>query len=476
MRVVIIGNGVAGMEAALLVRERKPSWHVTIVSEESDHFFSRTALMWVVSGQLRHRDIEPYERDVYERFRFHRVRARAVGIDVQRKHVQMAGGLDPVPYDRLLVACGSRARPAPWVGADLAGVGHFVTLQDMEWLEREIHATPGAGRPPNPDGHLRATAAGSPYRQRPVASDTRGRRAQRPAVIGGGLIGIEAVEVLLAAGLRPRFFVREEWFWPMAVETRESAWITERMRGHGVEVLLSHEVQELVDDGHGLLGAVRVDGEEHASDLVVVAIGVVPNTDWLAGTDLERDDVGGIVVDEGLATGAPDVFAAGDCASVRWVDGSRRPEPLWYTARAQGRVAGAALVGDTVRYERGLWFNSAKLMDIEYTTAGLVNMRLEGERNWFFEERGPVRSTTRITLVGDRVVGFNLLGRRWDHEVLLDWIREKRSLDHVLSHLGEAAFDTEFVPPLVVPDEARLQPLSGAAPNPSILGPQPYPH
>ena len=75
MHVVIIGNGVAGMEAALTVRAEAPDARITLVSEESDHFFSRTALMWVHSGQLSHRDIEPLEREAYVRHRFTRVRA-----------------------------------------------------------------------------------------------------------------------------------------------------------------------------------------------------------------------------------------------------------------------------------------------------------------------------------------------------------------------------------------------------------------
>lgn len=455
MRVVIIGNGVAGIEAALVVREREPGWHVTVVSEESDHFFARTALMWVAAGQLSHRDIEPHGRDLYARVGLERVRARAVGVDVAERRVQLAGGLPPLPYDRLLIACGSRPRPAPWKGSDLAGVGHFVTMQDLEWLEREVHGGPAAGRPARPDAHLTATDAASPYRPRRVAAEVRGHRARAPAVIGGGLIGIEVVEVLLAAGLSPRFFIREEHFWPMALDSREAGWIADRLREHGVEVLLEHEVEELVGDACGLVAGVRTSSGQYEADLAVVAIGVVPNTDWLAGSDVERDEQGGIIVDAGLATGADGVFAAGDCASVRWFDGRRRPEQLWYTARDQGRVAGRALVGDRVEYDRGHWYNSAKLIDIEYTTAGMVDVGLEGERSWFFEERGSVRSTTRVVTVDGHVVGFNLLGRRWDHEVLLRWIDEKRSLDHVLDHLEEARFDTEFVPPLVIPREAR---------------------
>jgi len=452
MRIVIIGNGVAGMEAALAVRKREPSWEITLISEESDHFFSRTALMWVFSGQMSHRDIEPLERDAYQRLSFGRVRARATGIDTVTRRVSFAGGHEPVSYDRLLIASGSRPRQGPWPGSDARGVGHFVTLQDLDWYEREIHGGAShAGGPPRPRAHINASAGDSPYRFREVAAERRGHLARKPAVIGGGLIGIEAVEVAVTAGLRPHFFIREEWFWPIALDRRESSWISKRMAQHGVDVHLEHEIEALETDADGNVSAIRTNLGRYDSDCVVVGIGVTPNTGWLTDTAIELDERGGIVVDEGLQTSAPEVFAAGDCASVRWFDGTRRPEQLWYTARDQGRVAGGRLLGDTPQYKRGAWYNSAKLMDIEYTTAGLVNWDLDREEDWFFEEEGRVRSTTRVVVQDDHVVGFNMLGRRWDHTVLIRWIEEKRRLGWVLGHLNDAAFDTELVPPLQVP-------------------------
>lgn len=478
MDIVIIGNGVAGIEAALTVREREPAWNVTIISEESDHFFSRTALMWVFSGQLSHRCIEPHERDLYERLRIRRVRARAIGLDTASKRVLMAGDQPAVSYDRLLIACGSKPRPGVWPGSDLDGVGHFVTLQDLEWFETEVHGGPRhGGRPPRPGHHLAFSTPDSPYRPRPEVRGRRGGAPREPAVIGGGLIGIEAVEVMHAAGLHPRFLIREDWFWPIALEPREGRWISDRMSDHGVRVHLDENVKEL--RGNSTLSTLVTDKGEYECDLCIIAIGVVPNTDWLrpspqgegpyrqVGEPVElQDRSGAIVVDEHLSTSVPDVFAAGDCAAVRWYNGAVRPEQLWYTARDQGRVAGRSLLGDRrASYDRGLWYNSAKLMDIEYTTAGLVNMNVEEERNWFYEEKGPVRSTTRVVLSGDRVIGFNLLGRRWNHAVMLRWIEERRSLAFVLDHLTEASFDTELTPPLVIPASARQQDLSGAAPS-----------
>ncbi|MFW6066956.1 MAG: NAD(P)/FAD-dependent oxidoreductase [Myxococcota bacterium] len=464
MRIVIVGNGVAGMEAALELAAREEGHDLTIVSEESDHFFSRTALMWVHCGQLDHRDTEPLERDAYARLGIRRIRARATGVDPERRVLHLAGDLDDLPYDKLLLACGSRPRPGPWPGSDLRGVGHFVTHQDLAWYEEEAYGRPMPG-PPRPRAHLEATTPESPYRFRASAAGRRGRAARRIAVVGGGLIGIEAVEVALARGLEVDFFIREEWFWPMALDRAESSWIAERLREHGVRMHLEHDVEWLLGDEAGNVTGVRTNRGDHPCDAVVVAIGVVPATEWLSASPIERGDGGAIVVDEGLRTSAPDVFAAGDCAGVPWFDGARRPEQLWYTARDQGRVAARAVAGERVRYDRGPWYNSAKLVDVEYTTVGLVNMNVEGEGNWFFQEEGPVRSTTRIVTAGDRVIGFNLLGRRWDHSVMVRWIRERRSLSWVLDHLREASFDTELVPPLVIPESARRHSPAGPAPS-----------
>lgn len=454
MRVLIVGNGVAGVEAALAVRAAEPGWEITVVSEESDHFFSRTALMYVLCGQLRYADIEPHARDLYERHRLGRVRARATGVDLAGHRLLLAGA-PPLPYDRLLIACGSRPRPGPWPGSDLPGVGHLVTLQDLAWLESELHGGPGrGGGPPNPEAHLNSGGAGSPYRKRAVARQIRGAPPTNPVVIGGGLIGCEVVETMLAAGLRPRFLIKQEWFWPAALDAAEAGWVAEHLRAHGVAVELNAEVEALEAGPDGAVAQVRSSRGRWPCDLAVIAIGVEPNTGWLAGSGLELGPEGGILVDEGLRSSAPDVLAAGDCASVPGRDSRRRPEPLWYTAREQGRVAGAALAGRGRPYRRGTWYNSAKFLDIEYTTVGLVNQDLPGERSWSFEEPGPVRSRTRLVEHEGRLVGFNGLGRRWDHRVIAGWIEAGRALAWAAERLPDAGFDTELVPPLRIPASA----------------------
>jgi len=136
MHFVILGNGVAGMEAALALRARDDEARITLVSAEHDHFFSRPALMYVFAGQTSLRDTEPHDRGLYERMRFERVSRRVASVDAPGHALVFVDG-SRLGYDRLLFAVGSKARPAPWPGAEGTGLHSFVTLRDLEALDRE---------------------------------------------------------------------------------------------------------------------------------------------------------------------------------------------------------------------------------------------------------------------------------------------------------------------------------------------------
>jgi NADPH-dependent 2,4-dienoyl-CoA reductase/sulfur reductase-like enzyme len=420
MHDVILGNGVAGMEAALGLRARDGEARITLVSAEHEHFFSRPALMYVFAGQMRLRDTEPYDRGLYDRMGLAGRRGRVEALDTGGRVLLFADG-SKLAYDRLLVAVGSLARRAPWPGAEGPGLHYFVTLQDLEALDR-------AARP-----------------------------GMRAVVVGGGLIGVEVAEILHDRGLHVTFVIRESWYFPVALDANEAGLVAEHLRGHGVDVLLGATVDEVVRDGAGRIRGVRLaaGSGEVPADLVVSTIGVEPNTGFLAGSGLTLAKSGAIETDDALRTSAPDVWAAGDCANVTWLDGSRRPEQLWYTARDQGRLAARSMLGDEVTYKRGTWYNSAKFFDLEYTTAGFVPSGVgpDGDpvepppdlRTWF--QRVPGRfESQRVVVKGARVVGFTMLGSRWNHEPLLRWIHERRPLDWVLERLAEAQFDEELSP------------------------------
>ncbi|MFQ5500030.1 MAG: NAD(P)/FAD-dependent oxidoreductase [Candidatus Zixiibacteriota bacterium] len=410
MHVVIIGNGVAGINAANVLRSRDETARITIISCEHDHFFSRTALMYVFCGQLSERCVEPYERDYYDTMNFERVRDRVVRLDSQEKRLHLESG-SSITYDRLLIASGSVPVMAPWPGVDLDGVGNFVTWQNMQWLKER-----------SPD-------------------------VRRAVVVGGGLIGVEIAEILRQSGINVTFLVREKWFWPIALDHNEGTVIAGHMQEHAVDLRLHTEMKEILGENGRVVGVRTTEGDNIDCELVMIAIGVRPQTDFLDNCKIKLDERGGIIVDDQLRTNLPDVWAAGDCTSVVWFNGVRRPEQLWYTGRDQGSAAGHNLAGDQRVYHRGTFYNSAKFFDVEYTTAGLVNFKLDGEQNWYQHEPGTNR-TTRITYLADNTIaGFNALGRRWDHRVLVQWIEQKRTLDWTIAHLHEALYDEELMPP-----------------------------
>jgi len=421
---VIVGNSIAGVEAALAIRRRDADARITLVSGEHAHPFARVSLMYVLCGQLSLRDTELHGRDLYERMRFERVHGWVRRVDPTTRTLHLDDGAT-VGWDRLLLAVGSRARRLPGTDPDDPAVHHFVRLEDLERLDRAA---------------------------------VRGRSV---AVVGGGLIGVEVAEALHARGLRVHFLIREPWYFPVALDGRESEVVAAHIRGHGVDVRTRCAVSGVEPVGEKR--RLRLPDGPLDVDLVVAAVGVEPATGFLAGSGVAvHPQTGGVEVGDDLrSSSTPDVVAAGDCAQVAWADGSRRPEQLWYTARDQGRVAGLAMVGDEVRYRRGTWYNSAKFFDLEYTTAGWIPAShpgaqvppSEGWTTWY--QADGVR-TLRVVCKDGVVKGFNALGARWDHTVWLRWIQERRALAWVLPRLAESHFHEELDRPFLAAPTATL--------------------
>ena len=137
MHFAIIGNGVAGITAALTLRERERSAKITLISGESDYFFSRTALMYAFMDRMTLRDLEPMERKAYDAQRIERIRGWVKDLDANSKTITLDSG-KTIQYDALLLATGSRANQLAVPGAaDVKqGMVNFVTLQDLEQCEK----------------------------------------------------------------------------------------------------------------------------------------------------------------------------------------------------------------------------------------------------------------------------------------------------------------------------------------------------
>ena len=158
-----------------------------------------------------------------------------------------------------------------------------------------------------------------------------------------------------------------------------------------------------------------------------------------------------MLVNEYLETNIPDVYAAGDCAEIYSGENanSKRIEQLWYTGRMQGETLARTLCGDRTKYERGIWFNSAKFFDIEYQTYGFVSRIPREKESSFYWESESHRHALRIVYHKNTKVvrGINVFGIRMRQDICQKWIRERKDIGYVMNNLYQANFDPEFFTP-----------------------------
>lgn len=398
---------MAGITAAFTIRAREQAAEITVISGESDYFFSRTALMYAFLDRLTRRDLEPHERKVYDTQRITRVRDWVVDLDAQDHSLKLRGGAR-IPYDRLLLATGSLPNRPPWAGLEQArdGAVHFVTLQDLDNCERLT------------------------------------KMGEKAVVVGGGLIGIELVECLRHHGMDVTFLVREPWYWPAALGEPEGQMVTEHIRKHGVHISHKEVVERVnVDDSGRVTGIETQEGRRHDCSVLGIAIGVHPAIEWLSKVKTPPAARRGIVVDAAFRTSLPDIWAAGDCAEFQFENRAPLVEQIWYSAKRHGELAAKSMLGDAVTYSPPIFFNSSKFFDIEFTTVGAFG--LPGSQD--FHARVPGRDVSvRIAEAGGMVAGFNMLGSRWNHNCFERWIAERRSLEYCMDRLHQAQFDVEF--------------------------------
>lgn len=412
MKIVILGNGISGITAARHLR--KLSDHdITVVSDESPWFFSRTALMYVYMGHMRLQDIQPYESWFWKKNRINLKQTRVESIDFQGNRLLASNG-EYIPYDKLILALGSKPNKHGWPGQALDGVHGLYHLQDLESMERHS------------------------------------RGLKKAVIVGGGLIGVEMAEMFHSRGIPVTFLVREPDFWNNILPSEESAMVSRHLREHHIDLRLNTELAAILPDDSGKkCGGIRTkQGDDIACGFVGLTVGVSPNIDIVRDAAVETNR--GILVDKYLQTNVPNVYAIGDCAEIRHPQPGRRPiEAVWYTGRMMGETAAHNIAGTPREYAPGIWFNSAKFFDIEYQVYGDIRAQLPDNQSTLYWEHPNGKKSIRINYsneTGQCVTGFNLMGIRYRQEVCEKWIDAGASVEQVLTQLGMANFDPEFYP------------------------------
>lgn len=412
--IAIIGNGISGITAARHIRKRSNK-KITVISSETDYFFSRTALMYVYMGHMKFKHTQPYEDWFWKKNDIALKKGFIEQIDTSQKTLVFSDG-EHLSFDKLIIATGSKPNKFGWPGQDLKGVVSLYHKQDLDALETYA-----------PNNSV----------------------CKRAVIVGGGLIGIELAEMFHSRHIPVTFLVREESYWNGILPRGESKMINTEIRKNGIDLRLASNLKQINSNADGSVKSIVISetAEEIECDIVGLTAGVSPNIGFLSNSNIETNR--GILVDRNLQTNIKDIYAIGDCAEQRSAVEGRRPiEAVWYTGRIMGETVAQTICNKETLYTPGHWFNSAKFFDIEYQAYGWVNSEQhikpnESHFHWMHPDQ-----TKCLTMAFDKstqlFLGINTFGIRMRHEIFNRWLDQKKTIDYVLEHLEIAHFDPEF--------------------------------
>ena len=332
MKYLIVGGVAAGTKVAAKLKRCDRSAEVLVVTKSEDISYAGCGLPYYIGGDIKTRaELIVNTPAAYEGLTGVSVRTgcEAVALDASAHEVTVRekdGTTHAEGYDRLVIATGaSPLVPAGLPGADLPGVFTVRTPDDAEAIRSHVEAG-----------------------------------ARRAVIVGAGFIGLEVAENLLARGLSVTVVDALPQILPNVFDPEMADFARRQLKAAGVRVVNGATLTGITGDGR--VEAVETSAGSFPADLVILSIGIRPNTGWLEGSGIETIK-GCVLVDEYAATNLPDVYAAGDCAEVRnFVTG----EPLWSamgsTANIAGRALARTLTGTPTAYPGALGTGVVRLL------------------------------------------------------------------------------------------------------------------
>ena len=431
MKYVIIGGDAAGMSAAMEIYRNVPGAEITSVERGFIYSYGQCGLPYVVDGRIPStkrliaRDVETF-RDKYGIDA--RVGHEVEHIDVEKQIVtgtDLASG-EPfaIPYDKLLIATGADPVMPVKKGADLAGVHMIKTIPMLEDLLADL----------TPD-------------------------VKHATIIGGGYIGLEMAETLHASGKKVRLIQRSGHL-AKFLDKELAQYVHEEAKKQGVEVLLNTPVEAF--EGSARVERVVTKEGTFDTDLVIVAVGIQPNTQFLKDTGIALAKNGAVIVNRHLETSIDHIYAAGDCAMHFNIVKERLDYvPLGTTANKQGRVAGLNMSGKFAPFRGIVGTSIMKFFDLTVATTGIDE---DTAKKLGFECESYKWSARHIAgyYPGAQRMFIKIVVRKRDQQLLGAHIVGQAGVDKRIDVFATALHNKMTLPDLLDLDLAYAPPFNGA--------------
>ncbi|GAC1402561.1 MAG: hypothetical protein NVSMB49_18810 [Ktedonobacteraceae bacterium] len=405
--IVVIGNGIAGLTAALEARRLAPEKQVAIITEQIHPTIHTPALKQFAVGKLTREQLLAYPAGTERSERIHVVKARVEEIHAHSKYVTLSGGRG-FGYGSLLIATGSTptglAEDLP--GRDFDGVMTLHRLQDYLNLRRRL------------------------------------AEVSEAVVIGGGAHAIETVMSLLHWGIHVNWLIRSDTFMPRVLDDPASKMVLSRLQRAGVTVSTETGVVGIVGRVGGVVGVITNNQEMIPCQLVLACTGTQPVMTLAKRCTMPMRQRRGILVDDQLRTSVRDIYAAGDVAALKnSLTGTYETRAQWYAAVSQGRTVAAVMAGhEALACESfGVQWHATQL--------GELSMLAVGNPLGLYDKGTTLTDTgqggyRRMVIVDDRLVGYLSVGpRQPDSLAIKRIIDEGHSIRLITKALLKGTFD-----------------------------------
>ena len=342
MKVLIIGGVAAGTKAAAKLKRADRSAEITIITKSADISYAGCGLPYYVGGLIDSRD----ELIVNTPQKFSALTGakvetgiEAVAIDSKAKSVSAkdiaTGELHTYSYDKLIIATGASPVMPQIDGINLGGIFKVRTPDDAIAIRSYVSE----------------------------------KNVKRAVVVGGGFIGLETAENLKAQGVSVTVIDAASQILPNIIDSEMAAYAKRHLAQQGVRVLTN--TKAVVFEGGETVNAVKTDNGTLPCELVVMAVGIRPNTDFLKDSGIELDG-GKVIVDSSLATNVKDIYAAGDCAMItNRITGAKQWSPMGSSANMEARTLAQILTGSDKAYPGVLGTGIVKLPGLNIGRTGL---------------------------------------------------------------------------------------------------------
>ena len=342
MKIVIIGAQAAGMSAAAKAKRMMKEAEIHVYDATDIVSFGACGLPYFVGGFFQEKEkmiartAEQFQKSGIVIHQHQLVET----VDVKQKQLTVKDLLtekkDIVDYDRLLIATGASAVRPSWLCADYQNVHMLKTMSDGVKLKEQVT---------DPD-------------------------KKNIVIVGAGYIGLETVEAMKNLGKNVTLLQRSEHVLSKTFDVEIAEKLEEELRQH-IDYRTGETIVSLVGDE--VVSEVVTNKGRYAADVVIVAAGIRPNTEFLQNTGIKMLENGAVVINEYGETSIPDIYAAGDCATVyHLLSQTHKYIPLATTANKIGRIVGENLTGAKTSFEGTLGSACLKVMNLEAARTGLT--------------------------------------------------------------------------------------------------------